>query len=144
MPSDSIHSRFADLATRLIDKHGRTMILVRINDEGSTPWNPTQTEQYRDIVGVQSKFTSSEIDGELIRSTDKLFLIDTKAKITTAMRIRDYGPGVDLIPLGEWEAGIDGFGVPGDTQVQYDYSIVNIEEVKPGNTSILYKVQVRL
>lgn len=114
MPN-ATHIRLAATAKRLIAAHGRDMALVTITNSG-TGWNPTQGETTQAIIGVQSKFSASEIDGELIRKDDKLILISADVVPALTQRLRD-----------------------GST----DYSIINIVEIQPGETACLYKLQVR-
>lgn len=152
MPSASVHARAAKTATRLIAKNGRTLFLLSKHSTtteapASKPWNSGGTNTFKSaaaIIGVQRSFKSHEVDGDLVRSADKEFLIDSRIRIDTSMRIEDHGLGLGLLPLNEWRAGIDAFGVEGRTLVPIKYSIVAVNEVKPGQTSIMYKVQVRI
>ena len=113
----AIHTAFAKLATRLIDKHGRACQLQGYTETG-TSYNPTRTADTPiDIKAVQTRFKLSEIDGDLIQRTDKLFLVDAQIEPTNDMRFRDGS---------------------------IDYEIKNVEAVKPGETNCLYKVQCRL
>lgn len=146
MPSATVHSRFAATAARLIDKHGRLMVLVRQTQTG-TEWNPTIEERLAAVVGVQTQYTAAEINGDLVRSDDKRYLIDSAIPIRNDMRIRDVGPDFVLgnTPLGQWVAGADAFGVADyPTEGVADFSIVNVEALRPGNTTILYRVQARI
>ena len=115
MPSANVHTRFAETAARLIDRHGRSMQLLTDSQSGD-PWDPVLTQSAQDIVGVQTQYEAHEIDGELIRREDKRFLLDATVTPDTAMRLRDDG---------------------------VDYSIINIDKIQPGTTSIIYKLQVR-
>lgn len=116
MPEAS-HVRGAATATRLIAKHGRAMSLVTINDDAE-PWEDVSgTETTQAVTGVQTSFTAQEVDGNLVKADDKKMLIDSTVTPTTAMRLQD-----------------------GST----DYSIIAVEEVKPGDIAILYKLQVRV
>ncbi len=115
MPSATIHNRFAALATRMIDKHGRNASLVSMTETGDA-WNPVQAEVLAPVVIVQTQFSAMEVDGDLVRSSDKRYLMDSSVVPTSDMRLRD---GVD-------------------------YSIMNVDEIKPGTLGVLYKVQARL
>ena len=113
----AIHTEFAELATELINEHGRACQLIGYTETG-TSYNPVRTANTPiDIKAVQSKFTLKEIDGDLIKRTDKLFLVDAVEEINTDMRFRDGS---------------------------IDYEIKNAVEIKPGITNCLYKVQCRL
>ena len=85
--------------------------------EAGDAWNPTQAEVVTPVVVVQTQFNANEIDGELVRVSDLLYLMDSSVEPTNEMRVRDDG---------------------------VDYSIQNIDAVRPGTLSILYKVQARL
>ena len=111
-----IHFRASVNVTKALIKHGRAIDLVTISDTGD-PWNPVQTETVQPVLGLQTSFTAQEIDGDLIRATDKRFLIDSGVEPNTAMRLKD-----------------------GDS----DYSIINVETLQPGDLAILYKLQARL
>jgi len=140
-----VHEQFASLATRLIAKNGRPLELVTLHETGES-WNPTITEQTALVVGVNTSFKMGEVDGTLVRATDKLFLIDAMVEVEPEMRLRDYklGAGTSLKPLGEWRVGIDPFGVAVPEVTPIDYSIVAVIEVKPGTRTIMYKVQARV
>lgn len=117
MPSLTVHDRFVSTATRLIDRHGRDAALVSMERTGGDPWAPTLEEVVTPVVLVQTQLRASEVDGELIQVNDVRFLLDSSVEPTTDMRLRD-----------------------GDV----DYSIVDVDPVKPGTTTIIYKVQARL
>ena len=69
-----------------------------------------------DIVGVQTKFSSHEIDGDRVRVQDKKILLASVVKPTTDMRLLDEG---------------------------VNSSIINIDTTKPGLTTVIYELQVR-
>jgi hypothetical protein len=103
-------------AVRLVIRYGRTMYKRVYTDTGfSTAYEPKT--HYEDVafVGVSTNFTKSEIDGTLILSTDKKIL--TYQAITTEDRIVDDG---------------------------IEYSVVSTICVNPGDTKLIYKVQVRV
>ena len=116
MPSATIHSRFAAAATRLIDKHGRALTLVSQSRSGPR-FNPTITITSTAVFGVQTQSVASEVDGDLVKSTDTRFLIDSAVPIAVDMRLND------------------GLSV--------NHSVVSVDELKPGMTSILYRIYVR-
>ncbi len=117
MPNPT-HTRLAATATRLIALHGRPMQLL-VSSGGNDPFSPVSTNSELDIMGLQTKFSTREIDGDLIQVRDKRILLDSTVVPTSDMRLRDKG---------------------------IDYSIVKdgIEEIEPGLKSIIYKVQARL
>ena len=109
------YTRAAATAARLISAYGRTMQLVTQTNSGDS-WNPTVSESTTDVYGVETKYSNSEIDGELIKSGDVKVLIDAEVKPELSMRLRTNG---------------------------IDYSIINIETLAPADLTILYKLQVR-
>lgn len=136
----SQHKQFLELAKRLIAANGRLLFLVRTVNTGPRH-NPVQGEEVMGVIGFQSEYR--EFESEQVRVGDKRFLIAGDMQVTTDMRIRDYGPSREPIELGVWAAGIDAFGAMADARVLKDYSIINVSEVQPGATSIMYKVQAR-
>jgi hypothetical protein len=116
VPSATIHARFAATATRLIDKHGRALTLISQTRSGPK-YNPTITNTSSAVFGVQTQSVASEIDGDLVKSTDTRFLIDSAVPIAVDMRLND------------------GLSV--------NHSVVSVDELKPGMTSILYRIYVR-
>jgi hypothetical protein len=116
VPSATIHARFAAAATRLIDKHGRALTLVSQSRSGPR-FNPTITITSTAVFGVQTQSVASEVDGDLVKSTDTRFLIDSAVPIAVEMRLND------------------GLSV--------NHSVVSVDELKPGMTSILYRIYVR-
>ena len=112
-----VYSRAVIQAEKAITKYGRNCYLVSFTMSG-VDYDPIITELPPVAIKLlQSRFTTNNIDGTLIRADDKKFLIGSLVPITKDMNIRDGS---------------------------ITYSIVNIEEVKPGPTVILYKIQARL
>jgi len=154
VPSATIHARAAATATRLIDRHGRALILRKkfitdAENPAAKPWNTranglTTYERAAAVIGVQTHFKSGDVGGDLTREAMKVFLIDSRLQIDMTMRIEDYGLGVAELPLDQWQADIDAFGIDGYTSTPIQYSIANVTEIKPGNTPILYKVTVNI
>lgn len=99
-----------------VSENGRNVVLRSFTTSGDD-WNPVQVPVDTTVKALQSRFDAKEIDGTLIRTDDKLFLIAGGADIGLAKRLIDGG---------------------------VDYEVVNVREVKPGAVSILWKVQVRL
>lgn len=99
-----------------INEYGRTVNLVSIAKSG-TAYDPVITETLIPCKMLQSNFLAKEIDGTLIKATDKKFLLAGNIEPTTEMLLKD-----------------------GDIK----YSIVNVFYVKPGDTLILSKIQARL
>lgn len=106
----------AFVAEKAINKYGRNSYLVSVTKSG-VDYDPIITEVEVAIKLLESRFSINEIDGTLIRSDDKKFLIAGNINPTLEMKIKDNGKS---------------------------YSIVNIIETKPGDKLILSKIQVRL
>ena len=100
-------------AKSLIDRFGKTLLLVTTTTTGDE-WNPTVTPHEDDIVGVITSFKTNQIDGTLIKATDKQILTYSEVKVNEAIK--------------------DGV---------ITYNVVNVDVIAPANDKILYKVQVR-
>lgn len=125
----AIHDKFADLAERLITKHGRTMVLRKISrtpDDGTKPWRGPDTspadgyEFQQSVTAVMTDYEDDEIDGEQVRRSDKQLLVAAKPNV--------------LIDLLKADSLLD------ESQV---FSVVSGRLLKPGTTAILYTFQVR-
>ena len=115
----SVHQWAVDTATRLIKKHGRAVQLVT-TAESADSWNmsaSTTSELVAEVVVVNTQYKAEEVDGNLIRATDKRYLMDSQHKPTTGMQVRDGG---------------------------VDYEIKSAEPLYPGTDVIFYDVQARL
>jgi len=137
-----MHSRFVKLGTRLITKNGRSLVLVSQQRTGKD-WDPTLTEVGAPVIGVQTLSDKVEVNGQVIKQSSMYFLLDSKVRPMNSMRLRDYGYANTMIPLGEWTTEVHAFGqlVEGDAE-PIDYSVIGVKEIKPGETSIIYKVEV--
>lgn len=111
-----IYSRAQSQAERALNKYGRDCHLVSFVKSG-TDYDPDITEVLTPCKVLQSIFTTNEIDGTLVRRDDKKFLIGSDHSPTIEMNLKD-----------------------GDKT----YSIISIQEVKPGPTLIMSKIQARL
>ena len=111
-----MHEDFRDLATELISENGAIAQLVNIENSG-TAWNPEQSESITDIIALNVKIKFNEIDGDLVKSSDLMFLIDSSVepKLSDKFRYKNN-----------------------------DYEIKNIDSLEPADTVIRYKIQVRL
>jgi hypothetical protein len=112
------YSPVAGTAKRLIEKFGKAVIIRRLTDSG-TPWNPTQAQVDSGFIGVTLDYEKNEINGTLIKIGDrKLYLAAKDAAIT---------------PEVTDTAIIDG----------REYSIPSIMALEPGDTALLWEVQLR-
>lgn len=117
----AVHDRSATQALRQIAKHGRWIKIVTksggyLPDEDDFA---NQDEESEDAQGLFTMFHNREIDGELIRVGDRRVLIAAQglaAAPSTGNLIRD-----------------------GSTT----YKVVKVDTLQPGDTTVLYKVQVR-
>jgi len=136
------HQQFLDLAERLIDRHGRPIVLLEPEIPVAS-YKPSRDEKKIGVMGVQIEFDMTEVRGDLVRGDDKLFLIDGHAKVKPTMRILDYEKEAHAqIPMGEFTG--NPFGLKEEQWLIADYSIVQIEETKPGQTITHYSVYARL
>lgn len=100
-------------ASALIERFGRTMTLRTLVQSGSA-FDPTVTNSDTSIIGVMTGYRANQIDGTMIQSGDKLLL--THSAVTVQDKIVDDGK---------------------------EYSVITVNVVKPGGTTLLHKVQVR-
>lgn len=116
----SIYTNMAATALKQINDKGRNLSLV--SDAGSSydPDTDTFTEETEtsSFKGLVTVFKSSDIDGEMILRDDKRILI-------AAESISKPNNGDKI------------------TDGSVTYTVVNTEEVKPGDVAVLYMVQVR-
>jgi hypothetical protein len=112
--SDPSHVKAAATASRLIAKHGRAMQLRSVVTSGPE-YNPTITTSDKAIIGCMLLYTALETTSSLIAAGDKRVLVDSTEEITTAHKL------------------VDGSIV---------YEIKNVNEIKPGDVSIMYDLQV--
>ena len=103
----------AATAVRLLAKFGRTVLLIS-ETKGGTAYAPTLTTTSIEITAAIIGYTAKEIDGTLIQANDKILL--TTSPVTLSNKVTDGA---------------------------ITYNIVSILEIKPGNTPILYKAQLR-
>ena len=108
------YSKLASTSVRLINKFGKSILKRTVTNSGDE-WSPIQTNVDTAIDGVVTAYGIGEIDGTLIKSTDKKLL--TTSLIDTADKI------------------VDGAIV---------YSVVSISTVEPSTTALLYKIQLRV
>ena len=111
----TFYSDMAKLATDMIDEFGRAMILRKYTISG-TDYAPIKTPVDSPVTGVVTTFKRSDIDGTLIREGDKMILIDSAIEPSKADSVIDEG---------------------------FVYEVVDIIDITPGDTSILYKLHVR-
>lgn len=136
------HSDFVALAKEMIEQDGRPVVLVS-TDRSGDQYSPSTTTKRIGVMAVQTKFKIAEMDGDLIRSSDKKFLIDASYGIDLSMRLRDYDVAAhSMIPLGELPDE-DVFDGREDELLINDYAIVMVDEVRVGSNVILNKVYAR-
>ena len=117
-----IYTRLAATALSQINDKGRTVTLSTPGSDIYAPGSGTFTAGTPVTQTAKALFTEyslRDIDGELIRTDDKECLI-------AASSLTGEPTAKDKI--------IDG---------STEYSVVRVETVKPGDTALLYKIQVR-
>jgi len=107
------YTNLRNTAIRLIAKFGRTVTKKAVTSSG-TAWNPTQSKIDTPLIGAFVNFSKNEIDGTLIKATDKKLL--TYDALILTDRILD-----DSI----------------------EYSIISVAVINPGDTKLIYIVQLR-
>lgn len=118
------HLRLAKTAQRLIKTHGRSASLIMPAQAATPdPFNPfaatTETPEtlVADVIVVLTNYESSEVDGVQIQAQDRQALLAGNVAPNAAMRLR-----LDDV----------------------NYSIVSVNSVKPADTTMLHKLQLRL
>ncbi len=118
----SFYARMAITALEQIADKGRIVTLV---SQGSNSYDPAAgtftrgTEAEQSVRAVFASYKAADVDGELIRAEDKYCLIAASSRTgepTTEDKIKE-----------------------GSTE----WSVVRVDVVKPADTAILYKLQVR-
>lgn len=107
------YTQLALVAQRMITRFGRSTTL-RTNVKTGDEWNPTITPSDATINAVFISFKATDVDNTLIKSGDKMLLSYTQ---------------------------IDSKNIIIDGGVKYE--VVGVEEVKTGDTAILYKAHIR-
>ncbi|MCK9532606.1 MAG: hypothetical protein M0R77_19130 [Gammaproteobacteria bacterium] len=107
------YSTLANTAISLIDRFGRTIIRRRATKSGDN-WNPTISYTDTNIIGVSLGYKANEIDGNLIKATDKKIL--TYDEVIVSDKIVDNS---------------------------IVYEVISVDTINPGDTILIYKVQIR-
>ena len=111
-----LYDRLKTTAQSMIAKYGRPASIISFIKTGSS-YNPVISVTLTPIYLLQSEYQAKEIDGTLIKTNDKRFLIYSETAISTENKILDNNK---------------------------KYSIVSIKETMPGSVNLLYEVQARL
>ena len=122
----------ANLAERLIEENGRTFTLVQAGETAVDPAKPygpdtTAGQTRHTVLGVITEFENEDIDGTLIRRGDKRCLIAHNS-------IVDVASGTESLIIEEFDTLEDG------TEV---WKIEGVETIHPGDTRIMYDLQLR-
>jgi hypothetical protein len=115
----SLYDRASSTAKQMIGKYGRDLVLKR-NIEGTFDpatyaFSGTSSPEVS-CKGIVTNFKINEVDGTIVLRTDKKIILDADALPEQNDKIID---GTD------------------------EYTIVNVDSLEPGNTTLLYKVQAR-
>jgi hypothetical protein len=125
------YTKFQLLAERLIGENGRTVTLVRRDQNNpidiDKPWRGSTgaSDISFDLIGVIIEYDKEDIDGTLVRISDQRLLIAAKD-------IEDVMPANELIE--DYDEVIDG---------SVHWKIVKVGTVKPGAVRIMYDIQLR-
>lgn len=111
----SFYEDMAQLASDMVTEYGRSMLLRSYIVTG-TDYEPIKTAIDTAITGVFTTFNTSDIDGTLIKSEDKICIVDANIVPDKSNSIVDSG---------------------------FVYEIINVMEIKPAEVGILYKLHVR-
>lgn len=112
----SFYSKIATTAEQLISRYGRNVSVRQITKSG-TAYDPTVTPSDTTVKAVSANYTTEDQAGTQIQQGDIRFYIKTSIAMTTDMQIVD------------------------DSNI---YSIIDVNNIKPGDTQIIYIIQARL
>lgn len=101
-------------ARRLIKENGRAMVVRELIKSGPAH-NPVITPNDKAALGVMTEFDANERDDSFTNEDIKV-LLAANIEVTKTMKLVDEG---------------------------LEYTIVNARKVKPGNTTVIYILQVR-
>lgn len=127
------YTSFRSLAERLIEANGRSLSLVRRDQDNPTdpvkPWRDSTeaAEITVAVIGVVIDFEKEDFDGSLMRRGDKRILVADKSVI-------DEGGSAANLNIEDYDHIIDG-GVR--------WKILSAKVVEPGDTRIMFDLQVR-
>jgi hypothetical protein len=105
-------------------EYGRTVQIIYSTKSGPV-YAPVLTPVEKDISALVMSFKSFEVDGTLIKSTDKKMIVAT----------------AEVQPVIDAGGPLTGMTIKDGAET---LSIVNSETVAPGDTVIMYKLQCRV
>lgn len=117
--SDAFYTRMAATASKLLDKFGSTVTVIRNVGSSINPVTGVVTSGSNTTLtakGLLNKFTDDLIDGTRIKASDRMLMIDAT-----------FEPVMTDKP----------------TIAGQNWSIVEIRTVKPANVPVMYALQVR-
>ena len=127
------YANFRALAERLIEANGRDISLIRRDQDNPTsaakPWRDS-TEAATitfTVKGVIIEFEAEDFDGTLVRRGDKRILISDQSVI-------DEGGSATNLIIEDYDHVLDA-GVR--------WKIIEANTIEPGDTRIMYDLQVR-
>lgn len=89
------YSSIIATAQSLINKFGKPMVRITSVQSG-TEWNPTVVEVPTNITGVLTNYNNNQIDGTLIKASDKQVL--TYDEVNVGDKVEEYNVvNVDII-----------------------------------------------
>lgn len=127
------YANFRALAERLIEENGRDVSLVRRDQDNpvdsAKPWrDSTEAATITFIVkGVIIDFDKEDFDGSLVRRGDKRVLISDQS-------VSDEGGSAANLIIEDYDSLLDASVL---------WKIVDVNLIEPGDTRIMYDLQVR-
>ena len=100
----------------LVDRMGREVTLRSYSSTGPK-YDPVLTPTDQTITAAVFDYGADEVDGSIIQSNDKEFIIASTSVVTKQMKLIDRAK---------------------------EYNIENLEEVEPGNEVLMYIAQGRI
>lgn len=127
------YASFRSLAERLIEANGRSLSLVRRDQDNPTdpakPWrDSTEAAEITVVVqGVFIDFEKEDFDGSLVRRGDKRILVADQSVI-------DEGGSAANLNIEDYDHILDG---------TVRWKILGVKVIEPGDTRIMFDLQVR-
>ena len=108
-------ANFRGNISSLVSRLGRA-VTVRVYTNSGTSFDPTRTAADTAATAAVFDFEARETDGSIIQANDKEFVLSSSVPVTQQDAIIDNG---------------------------VEYSVVNVEQVGPGGSVLMYIVQGR-
>lgn len=120
------YASLALVAQTLLEENGRAATLIRLDTtplDGAQPWRGTNFASAQEVeaTAVFLNYEAADVDGDLVQRGDQRAFV---AQLS-----------VEGVDLREFDLLRDDAGL--------EWKIVNVDTVRPGGTTLVYKLQLR-